>query len=159
MTLGSGDYTAGLPNLPNNSIVSLRIQAQDTVANSLDYRVVPAYVVALDAPTPLAPTDGFVTGDSDITFEWAAVDTAADYRIQIATGDTFGPSGLIEGTGSATQYTTTLSKGAYYWRVMAVDSQQNGSPWSAVWRVTVADPVVKVTTHTGGDFSPAMMRR
>ena len=157
--LGSGDYTATLPTLPNDSTVSLRIEAEDAAGNSLDYRMVPTFSVGLSAPVLLSPTNGFATDQHDITFRWEAVQTPTAYYIQIDTGDTFNSPNLIEATVTGdTEYTATLAaKGVYYWRVRARDSQLNVSPWSAVWRLTIADPVVQVTTYPGGDYDPAIM--
>ena len=154
--LGSGDYSATLPILPNNTLVSLRVRAQDGVGNSIDYQMVPAFVVALETPALLSPPDGFATDKLDITFQWGAVQTAVEYRLQTDSGDAFTSPNLdIITTG--TQHTATLSKGTHYWRVLARDSQSNESPWSVVWRLAIADLVVQVTTYTGGDFSPTIM--
>ena len=154
--LGSGDYSANLPILPNNSNISLRVEAQDAIGNSLDYQIVPAFTVVVRAPVLVLPANDFATDQFDITFDWEAVETAVDYRIQIDTGDTFDSSSLIEAIVTGSQYTVNFAaKRTYYWRALARDNQLNESPWSTVWRLTIADPVLQVTTHTGDDRDPA----
>ena len=154
--LGSGDYSAVLPTLPNNSIVSLRVQAQDAAGNSMDYRIVPALVVTLDAPILLSPPKGHATDDRQIAFHWDPVPTAAEYLLQVHTADSFGSASLAEATVAATQYTAGLDRGVYYWRVLASDNQGNRGPWSAARQLTIADPVVQVTTDTRHDIRPAI---
>ena len=156
--LGSGDYRTTLPILPNNAIVSLRVRAQDDASNSLDYQIVPAFAVALKAPVLLRPANRFATAEWDGAFEWEAVESAADYRVQVDRVATFDSPGLVEAITTGNQHSITLAAmGVYYWRVLARDSQLNESPWSQVRQLTIADPVSQVTTYTGDDFDPAMM--
>ena len=155
--LGAGDYRATLLILPNNSVVSLSVYAEDASGNSLHYRMLPAFEVALEAPALRSPANGFATSQRGITFEWGAVETAVAYRIQIDRVDTFDSPNLAETITTGTRHTATLAKGVHYWRILARDSQLNESPWSQLRRLTIADPVLQVTTHTGDDYEPAIM--
>ena len=155
---GSGDYTATLPVLPNNSYVSLSVYAEDSSGNSIHYRMIPAIAVALKAPGLISPTHGAAKRTGDVTFAWGTVETATDYRLQVDRVPTFDSVDLVEVVTTGTRHTATLgAKGVRHWRVLALDSQLNESPWSQVWRLTVADPVLQVTTHPGDDYAPALM--
>ena len=156
--MGSGDYSAALPNLPNGGNVSLRVQAQDTTGNSLDYQVVPAFTVAVTAPVLISPSNGSATNQLDITFQWEALETAVSYMVQIDTGDAFDSPSLIDTVVTGSQATVNLvAKGTYYWRVLAMDSQLNQSPWSVVWRLTIAESVAQVTPEPGSYSNPALL--
>ncbi|MBM4430565.1 MAG: hypothetical protein FJ026_09510, partial [Chloroflexi bacterium] len=52
------------------------------------------------------------------------------------------------------QHTATLSLGTWYWRVRALPD----GPWTRAWRVLVADPLVRVTTDSDGDFDPSIIQ-
>lgn len=92
------------------------------------------------APTPpvlTAPTTNKLCIDNTVTFQWNPStdleNNAVTYQIQIATDNQF--TQIIKATTtSLPTLTTTLSKGvAYYWRVKAIDSNNDSSSYSATY--------------------------
>ena len=158
LTSVGDEYTAQLPGFANGVLVSLKIMAQDTAGNSLTYEVVPTFSVGVPLPVPVSPPDGSVTQDHDVTFAWETVPEATGYRIQIDTTRAFTSANLISDTVTGTSCTGTLSLGTWYWRVLAVDGEGNESAYFPPRRVTVAEPVVQVTTDTGSEYDPAIMQ-
>jgi hypothetical protein len=104
---------------------------------------------------------------SEITFSWQDyVDTnlatswggqpsnqaAKTYRIQVATDPSFG---TITDTRTVDQTTYTAfdklyPDGTYYWRVQAIDAQENGLTFSPVQSFTKASPAVVPSSPVGG---------
>ena len=156
--LGSGDYLATLPSLPNDALVSLRVTARDGAGNALEYQMVPAFKVALDAPALLSPPDGYTTSGPQIPLRWGQVDTAVDYMVQVDGVDTFDSPDLYQATVTGTQHEVSLPNGIHYWRARAGDAVLNESPWSVVRSFTLADPVVQVTEGPARDSTPAMVQ-
>ena len=106
-------------------------------------------------PRLLSPANGAGSRPGDITFRWGTVSDAIDYKFQIDRVDTFDSPDFAEIITTGTRDTATLSRGTHYWRVLARDAQLSETPWSGVRRLTIADPVLQVTTHAGGDYRPA----
>lgn len=88
-------------------------------------------------PTLLAPTTNKLCIDNTVSFEWNpstdAEKNAITYQIQIATDNQFIQIVKIAET-SLPNLITTLSKGvSYYWRVKAVDSNNDSSSYSSTY--------------------------
>ena len=92
------------------------------------------------------------------TFEWAMVDWARTYTVQVATDPTF--SNLIEtATTASTSYTPQsnyLAGPTLYWRVRANDWNHIALTWSpdATFSVTLGKPVPLTTNPTAGQLPP-----
>lgn len=96
-------------------------------------------VYALDAPTPLSPSDGTTTTIESYPplgipeFTWAPVSGATRYRIQVS-GDIAFASLIVNDTTTNTRYTPTsagsFSDGTWYWRVR-VEAPSPASDYSA----------------------------
>jgi len=95
-------------------------------------------VVPNVAPTLLDPVDGAAfTHGTPITFDWATVNGATFYVIQIATTSSFA-SPLVSTNVFATQYTTSsLPAQQLWWRVEAIDGTGRPSAWSPARTLTV----------------------
>jgi hypothetical protein len=78
-------------------------------------------------------------------FAWTPAPGAEQYQIQIAGNNTFNSPIVDTKLYNVTQHTqpqwATATAGAfYYWRVRAIDAQDNFGPWSDVWSFQFADP-------------------
>ena len=155
---GFASYSAELPDLPSQSLVSLRMTAHDDAQNSLEYLLAPAFSVDLRTPAPLTPSEDHATQDTDVNFQWEGVTTATEYRIQVDTASTFDSPDLVEATVAGMQHTIALPKAVHFWRVLARDSALNESGWSAVVHFTIADPAIQVTTDSARDRDPSLTR-
>jgi hypothetical protein len=88
-----------------------------------------------------SPANGSDTCDTTPTFDWSAVSGATSYRIQVDDDPGFG-SPEIDTTTGVSEFTpgAALAPGTYHWRVFGSNTCGDG-PWSAVWSVTVVEPV------------------
>jgi len=98
-------------------------------------------------PTLSSPANGtrigFI-GSQAPTFQWTAVtdESGVGYMLQIASDEGFTNLVVPEISGlSETNYTLSkeqaLPRGAYYWRVKAIDGAQNDSGWTAPYSFQV----------------------
>ena len=91
------------------------------------------------APSLVSPSNNLLCIDNALIFDWnASVDPDGDtitYKIEIATDNIFNNI-LHSGNIIATNYQVTLLKGtAYYWRVIATDSNNASSDYSSVFKL------------------------
>lgn len=88
-------------------------------------------------PTLVYPTNNLLCIENILEFEWdASTDSDGDaitYQVQIATDNEFNQ--IIHNINQSTTIKTfTLDKGlAYYWRVKAIDDQDESSDYSSVF--------------------------
>lgn len=84
------------------------------------------------APTLLAPSPNEETPFVP-TFSWTAVESAATYRLEISTQQDFGTaSAYVTPNTEFTPEAAFSNDQDYYWRVKAVDYQNNSTAWSEV---------------------------
>jgi len=75
---------------------------------------------AADAETPFVPT-----------FTWTAVEAAATYRLELSTQKDFGSAnGFVTPNTEFTPENAFSNDQDYYWRVKAIDYQNNSTAWS-----------------------------
>lgn len=83
-------------------------------------------------PVLLSPGDNMLIGDWPPTLTWESVERASAYRLQVDDSPDFlTPTVDLEGLIENSHTPTSLSEGAYYWRV-AADGDCAGE-WSPVW--------------------------
>jgi hypothetical protein len=87
----------------------------------------------------------------NITFTWGSVSYATEYYFEYSDTSTFTTSLGNSGWIGATNYSTVLSLGTYYWRVKARDAT-NESGWSEVWKLTLSDSPASIPTQDGVIF-------
>ncbi len=76
-----------------------------------------------DLVTIIAPSNGSQVENTSISFSWNAVDQATSYRLQIARPTFENASQIVEDTTvTLTNFSTTLVKNDYQWRVRAQNS-------------------------------------
>jgi len=105
--------------------------------------------LSLDTPTLIAPSDGSTNIPITQTFEWNAVNTATEYRLQLAYDMNF--SNLArdnQGSFTSFQHTNLDPEITYFWRVNATNGT-NFSDWSNIWSfTTMALPILTTQAAT-----------
>ena len=109
---------------------------------------------------------------SDITFSWQdyfdtnqatsslgepGQQSARNYRIQVDTEPSFAQPLLDEAVVDQATYTSgdrLYPEGTLYWRVQAIDAQENNLTWSGTASLTKASPNVVQTSPVGGQARP-----
>ena len=88
-------------------------------------------ILALAAPELVSPDDSSTTEVQDAVLDWAPVAGAVKYEVTVSTDDQF--NSLVDtATVKSTWYAraATLDNDQYWWRVRAIDVNDNKSPWS-----------------------------
>lgn len=76
--------------------------------------------------TVLAPTNGVLLSNTNITFTWEDVNDAESYTIQIATPSFDNAQQIVlDSTITETSFSKTLNATSYEWRVKAQNSDYN----------------------------------
>ena len=105
-----------------------------------DFEVTAPDTTAPAMPTLVSPANNATVTTSNFTFDWndVADESGVTYTWQASYDPAFG-SVLAQHAGltASEVYSPGTPDGAYYWRVMAIDTVGNESDWSAVWKVTV----------------------
>jgi FG-GAP-like repeat len=92
-------------------------------------------------PTPTAPSlispANASTPDQPVTLDWADVNAATRYRVQIDDSSSFATPLVVDQTVTASQFTApTLAVREHFWRVRGINSAGVSGPFSAVRRFT-----------------------
>jgi hypothetical protein len=104
------------------------------VLSSTNFTVTPqlydlsiTYTTRLDAPSLASPSDGANTNDNTPDFSWSSVTGAATYLLQLDTVSSFDSINLQNNSPVSSPYTpmSPLADGTWYWRVGAVDSDND----------------------------------
>jgi hypothetical protein len=112
------------------------VNSQPSVTRSFEILPIPApqLLEPANAADPEAPLPDPV---QDIRLDWAAVDGAKSYKLEVALNEDFttmvspAPPAVIYGTSFSPP--VTWDNTSYYWRVRAVDPGGNESDWSERW--------------------------
>ena len=135
--------TSYIPPLQAPGTYYWRVLAFDKAGNSSPsaYRSITIEPTVPVAPALLSPANGSTTITNFPTFEWDSVDYGATYRFQWDTEVTFGSPDLdlIQSEQSFTA--DFLANGTYYWRLKAINTKFEESPWSTVFSVTIDAPL------------------
>lgn len=95
-----------------------------------------------NTPILVAPSDGTVQNETDITFSWSREDVSGSTEkdsVYIFTD--VGLQNLeAKGLGANKTYTKTLTSNGYYWFVKAFDAAGNESESSTVFQLTINNP-------------------
>jgi large repetitive protein len=111
------------------------------------------------APTLLGPANAAVVAEPP-TFQWAPVEAARRYRLEVSDDPTF--TTLLESaTTNATGFTSNTtypSDAVVYWRVRGEDEAANAMTWSATrtLRRPLSAPVPSGANPVAGDFVPTV---
>ncbi|MCB0170274.1 MAG: hypothetical protein KDJ97_06955, partial [Anaerolineae bacterium] len=87
------------------------------------------------APSLIAPPNGTLTNDPDVTFVWSDVPDAASYRLALTTPVTSTILGPF--TDTSTALTLLDGDGVYTWTVESIDAATNASGFTDTWTLTL----------------------
>ncbi|MCB0208432.1 MAG: DUF5123 domain-containing protein [Anaerolineae bacterium] len=90
---------------------------------------------APDAPSLIAPPDGTLTNDPDVTFVWSDVPDAASYQLALTTPVTSTILGPFTDTSAALSLVD--GDGVYTWTVQSIDAATNTSGFTDTWTLTL----------------------
>jgi len=93
-----------------------------------------SYKTLLNAPSLVNPSDGLITNNNSPTFTWSSIADTNYYLIQIDDTSDFN-SPIVNETipSTSTDYnSSSLPDGTYYWRVSAVDSEDDWGVFSSI---------------------------
>jgi PASTA domain len=113
-------------------------------------------------PTLVAPADGAVMTGGAPRFQWAPVEGARRYRLEVSKDASFAtllePAVITNATGYAAN-TTYPSDAVVYWRVRGEDDGLHPMTWSATrtLRRPLPAPVPSPTNPVSGDFVPTLV--
>ena len=108
------------------------------------------------APNPhlgvqlLIPPDGALIEPADQVLTWYAADGAAQYRVQIATDESFQSVIVDEGVDTPA-FDAGLSVGVYFWRVQALTGDDSAMDFSPIARLEIVDGLTR--ENVGEDSS------
>ena len=93
-----------------------------------------------DTVTIIAPVNGAVVENTSVNFSWEAVDQATSYHLQIAKPSFENAVQIVKDTTlELTNFSTTLTRNDYEWRVRAQNSGSNTPYTRAAFSITESD--------------------
>lgn len=108
-----------------------------TFGNGIFKRALTQQQITLNPPVLLSPENNSSSIPTNPVLEWSSVENASSYTLQIATDADF--ENIIvddtEITDTSNQATDLIMNTTYYWRVKAVNNEDESS-WSEVWSFT-----------------------
>jgi hypothetical protein len=136
-------FTANKPPLaapqlkspPPNTVIKIYNSAGDVFSGTLKY--------AAGLFTRTRNKQGSYPQAPKIIFIWTQPAHAEDaqYSLQMASESDFATTAMVKNNLESPRYVVSqqdvLPAGTYYWRIRAVDSVGNESPWSEVWQFEV----------------------
>ncbi len=152
-------------NLPDNVTLRWRVRANSTSYGPGDWSEKWVVVIPKSPPIPVlvTPANGALITGYAPTLDWQDVKIPSTqplldhYEIQYTTSNTFTGTPVESVIGSSYDFPPILLANAtYYWRVRAVDDDNNYSGWSAVrsFRTRVTRTFFMDVTNGPGDWSP-----
>lgn len=112
-TLESGIYQWRVK--AQNSAYETNFTTQSFSVNTAD--------ISDESVTVLAPSDGAVLSNNEVSFNWEVITYAESYTIQVADPDfTDAEQILLDSVITVNSFTKTLATGTYQWRVKAQNS-------------------------------------
>ncbi len=149
--------------LPNfNKVYYWRVKASDAYCTS-DWSKPTSFLVKLQKPTLVFPSDGATKMPLKVTFEWIKPEGAQTYQFVIATDPLF--NDVVDGRFGLNLNTVTISglepSTKYYWRVRAINSEDT-SRWSVTFSFTTGPNPLEIPTpilpYNNSDFQPTTLR-
>ncbi len=92
------------------------------------------------APTLMTPVNETITAQTQPQFEWTSVTGVSSYQLQVDTSSDFTSPNYISVNTSSTTHdltSTTLAEGLWYWRVTAIDPQDDLGVFSTVFAIII----------------------
>ncbi|MCG5258854.1 LysM peptidoglycan-binding domain-containing protein [Cupriavidus gilardii] len=143
--------SAALTGLPDGPAY-LEVRAIDSNRIPGNAAIAPL-TVRLNPPAPytVEPAPQSTVHGTVAQLQWAAVDSAVEYRFEIASDATF-DTPAAQGSTREASAQQTLVPGNWWWRVRSVDAKGQAGPWSApvAFRILPPAPGVTVVEDNGG---------
>ncbi len=115
-----------------------RVTPADTNGNFGQPGPVQGFIFSWSTPPTLLEPAANVETPFVPTFSWTALEAAATYRLEISTQQDFGSaSAFVTPNTEFTPEDAFSNDQDYYWRVKAIDYQNNNTAWSEVRRYRV----------------------
>jgi len=128
--ISSTSYTFSF-SLANNTYY-WRVKAVDNAGNEGNWSSARSFTINLESPTLLSPANGasFNSDDIPLTFSWSEVSGAYGYLLEIDDQQPISSSPIYSQVVSGESTTSfevpvSFTDNTYYWRVSAVDSEDN----------------------------------
>ncbi|MCB0163799.1 MAG: right-handed parallel beta-helix repeat-containing protein [Anaerolineae bacterium] len=134
---GSGSQVISSTVLPEGvySWTVAAINALDVSSGVTDTWVFTIDNTAPAAPALIAPPNGTLTNDPDVTFVWSDVADAVSYRLALTSPVTSTILGPFTNTSAA--LTLLDGDGVYTWTVESIDAATNTSGFTDTWTLTL----------------------
>lgn len=143
-----------------------RVKAVDAARNESAWSVPRSFLVLAPPPPELLSPETGIKAENEVSFSWETVSSLnppVTYHLQVASDETF-TSLVLEKKGiSAAEYTLAEEESLpavkkefpYYWRVRAVDGEDNAGNWSepGSFFVGFSFPVWLIIVLAGGAFA------
>ncbi len=98
--------------------------------------------VRIDSPALVAPTNNKTNQMPDVVLDWNPVISAVKYNIQLAEDQSFANIVIDSVTELSAVKTNYLKFNfPYFWRVRAIDAQEQSSLWSQTWSFTTFEKI------------------
>ena len=96
------------------------------------------FVVELDPPVLIFPSEDLLTNNNILTFDWTEANGADFYHLQVATDSSFSLLAIDDSTLTSSNYTTStpLGDGKYFWHTRA-GNEFIWSEWNIFWMFRV----------------------
>lgn len=94
-------------------------------------------IESITSPILMRPSNGEICNKIHSYFQWFEVTDAVMYHLHVESSNPFSEL-IVNITKTYTwHYGPILEDGMYFWRVRAIDSENNISPWSEEWNLTI----------------------
>jgi len=128
-----------------NTLFYWHVRARDTAGNWSEWSAFRSITILPKvpvAPVLTSPADGSITNNVTPTFTWNSVTYGNTYEIQIATNATFTKNlqTLTTEVGELSIMVGPLTNGKYFWRVRAINVNDEIGAWSTYRYFTVTAP-------------------
>jgi hypothetical protein len=138
------------------------VSSASVLPDTRSFRKASPAVTGLSSTNPNASEITFGWDDfynANVATSWngeTSNQTARSYRIQVDDDSSFASplDTQVVDQATYTEYSKLYPDGTYYWRVQALDDQNQGLTWSSVQSFTKTSPTVSTTSPVGGASVP-----
>ncbi|MFH1714570.1 MAG: FG-GAP-like repeat-containing protein [Elusimicrobiota bacterium] len=150
ITFNTIDYSSApvisqavISSMAENKTYYWRVRAKNNGNYFSDWSGARSFILdttAPDVPSSLSPSNGAVTKQTSITFDWGNVIDGLSgldyYELQVSTYNGFDVL-YTSSAATASQSIKTLAENPYYWRVRSFDNAGNYSGWTSILSLIV----------------------
>jgi|GEM_PF-6249595 len=143
-------------NLENYTTYYWRAKAENELGNYSDWSEYGSFITILASPSLIAPANEEVKVSINPKFNWQAPTGADKYVLQVSTDGAF-PAGDTETVADIEDVQAQVLgleyQTQYFWRVAAVDDQDNISLFTDSWTFTTGLPAVNLISPTDNSLN------